>query len=275
MIPGRSLLSHAGGATRRRAFALLPATVAALALLVACGGSSSGTDTGGARRDEAPPLPSLTPTPRPVSPAPSPSPPASPSPAPVPPATPHPDGQAETRRATDAAASLLGARVLDTLTFDACLEDNPGLEMCIAFDGDVATAAAGIARFAAGDPQGGPFTLYMGRDAAGDWRFWFATTARTYILDTLPGMLLVCGRDRSPGVASEPRSERVVTVQTGDALAAAAFVLAAPGSFPAGVGEGWYAVTGTAQGWIDARDTTAATLGDCSLHDQVEGTARG
>jgi hypothetical protein len=178
-------------------------------------------------------------------------------------------------RATEAAVAILDAKVLDSLTLDACLEDNPALDICIAFDGDAPTAAAGIARFAAGDPQGGPFTLYMGRDAAGDWRYWFATTAATYVLETLPGALLVCGRDGPAAVASEPRSERVVTVRTGGQLAARAFVLTAAGSFPAGVGEGWYRVSGTADGWIDARDTTDAALGDCSLHDEIEGIARG
>jgi hypothetical protein len=162
------------------------------------------------------------------------------------------------------------------LTRDACLANNPQKKVCIELKSDDSTVDRGIAEFAGGDPEGGGFTFYMGRDAGGQWHFWFGTQQQSYRLTTLPGDVLVCADGDGANVREQPQSGATSAGLATDmtSLHAVEFVLTSPGSFRAQgqIGAGWYRVSGDLDGWIDSRYETAAALGSCTLRDAFEGT---
>lgn len=174
---------------------------------------------------------------------------------------------------------VLDARYLSPLTRDACLQDNPASKICVELKTADAALAGGIARFAAGDPNGGGFSFYMGRMIDGTWAYWFGTQQQTYVLEEPPGELLACSATASIEIRREPRADAAAVRSVADLgeLKAERFVLTKAGSHQAAGerGEGWYFVTSPAEGWVPAQDVTDATLSDCLLHDAIEESTRG
>lgn len=178
-----------------------------------------------------------------------------------------------------AAEQQLGAVHLDSLTRDACEAANPPSGLCISLQSGPEQVALGLAQFTAGSLDGGGFRLYMGRNLAGAWGFWFGTQQQSDVLEEIPGTLLACGAAGPTAVFAAPDGlssstgsvARLVTLQ------AEAFALARPGSFAVdgGRGEGWYYVTSPVMGWVAASDVTSAALGDCLLHDDLAAAERG
>jgi hypothetical protein len=168
----------------------------------------------------------------------------------------------------------LGARHVSPLTLEACLKDNPDRKPCIDLQTPMDQLPRGVARFAAGDPDGGPFTFLMGRMADGAWGYWLGSRQMTYILDTLPGDILTCGLGSEVHIRERPQDDAasLSTFKDLTELRADQFVLTAAGTY--GVsgkrGDGWYHVVTPVDGWVQASKTTAAALGDCLLHDEVE-----
>jgi len=179
----------------------------------------------------------------------------------------------------EAATAALDARYLSPLSRDACLEDNEAGQICIALASDEGSVEAGIARFDAGDPNGGPFSFFMGRDATGAWQYWFGTQQQSYVLQSVPGELLACGLGEATTVRPQPSSDADATMvlEKQASLTAEEFLITVAGGFGAGGerGEGWYRVSAPAEGWVNAREVTDAALGDCLLHDAIEQTAHG
>ncbi len=240
----------------------LPALLCASLLLASCG----------ARADEpaVPDLPTAAPTSaaRPSTPQPSPSP------------TPTPNPETERTTVVDAAAAALGgARYVSPLTLQACLQGNPERKPCIELRTAPGHLARGVARFTVGDPDGGASTFLMARMADGRWAYWRGSQQQSYVLEMLPGQLLACGGGTVAAIRAEPSpgSALLATPPNLAPLAAEEVRLTMPGEY--GVrglrGEAWYRLSSPATGWIDATQTTAASLGDCLLHDEVEQPDRG
>ena len=224
---------------------------------------------------DPPAVPDL-PTASPMTPAPA----ATMTPVPSPTATPTPNPETERAAVVDAAAAALGgARYVSPLTLQACLEGNPQRTPCIELKTPPGQLARGIASFALGDPDGGASTFLMGRMTDGRWAFWRGSQQQSYLLETLPGQLLVCGSNDGAAIRAEPSASSAVIATPPNLapLVAEELRLLFPGRY--GVqgdrGEAWYRLTSPAAGWIDATQTTAAALGDCLLHDEVEQVDRG
>lgn len=202
------------------------------------------------------------------------------TPTPSPAATPTSNPEIERAAVVDAAAAALGgARYVSPLTLQACLQGNPQRAPCIELKTPPDQLARGIARFALGDPDGGASTFLMGRMADGRWAYWRGSQQQSYVLETLPGQLLVCGSKDGAAIRAEPSasSAAIATPPNLASLAAEDLRLVTPGHY--GVqgkrGEAWYRLTSPAAGWIDATQATDAALGDCLLHDEVEQVDRG
>lgn len=257
---------------RRTGRSILAAAVLGGALTAAsCGLGGGGDAPTPTATSAAPPLPSLTVTATPrVSATASPAPSASPSPSPV------AASRAEVVAATEQA---LGARYVPNLTRAACLADNPKRLICFDLLSDDATLAAGVARFAAGDPEAGNFSFLMGRTAGGEWQFVRGTQQEFYELTKLPGTLRICSEGVDTAIRNAPgttaaevgRVKRLVTVDSD------AFVLTKGSSLqtPGIPGEGYYRIAGATPGWVAARESSAASLNSCDLHDATEGTSHG
>lgn len=236
------------------------------ALLLACGGKDS---------NPAPELPSVTERAQSSQTAPA----KSATPEPSPSATPTIDTAKEQQAVIDAATAAIGARYVSPLTLQACLEENPDRKPCIELKSDPSQLGGGLARFALGDPDGGGATFLMGRTSSGGWGYWRGTQQQSYILDDLPGKLLACGKSQDAAIRVEPSANGGILRSVPDLteLDASEFVLTTPGQY--GVqgerGQGWYHLTAPVAGWIDASETTDASLGDCLLHDAVEQVDRG
>ena len=200
---------------------------------------------------------------------------ATPAPAVVTP----PAGAPGVEAAIAAAELQLGAVHLDSLTRAACEAANPSSGLCISLQSGPAQVALGLARFTAGSLDGGGFRLYMGRDLAGEWAFWFGTQQQSDVLEEMPGALLACSAAGPTAVFAGPSgfSSSTGSVARLVQLEAEAFVLVKPGSFAVdgGRGEGWYYVTSPVMGWVAANDVTSAALGDCLLHDDLATTEQG
>lgn len=202
------------------------------------------------------------------------------TPIPSPAATPTPNPESERAAVVDAAgAALGGARYVSPLTLPACLQGNPQRAPCIELKTSPEQLARGVARFALGDPNGGASTFLMGRMADGRWAYWRGSQQQSYVLETLPGQLLVCGPKNGAAIRAEPSASSAAIAAPPNLapLAAEELRLVIPGQY--GVqgqrGEAWYRLTSPAAGWIDATQATAAALGDCLLHDEVEQVDRG
>lgn len=180
---------------------------------------------------------------------------------------------------TQAAARALEAVPRNPLTRDSCLQDNPEQKICINLV-TPESLGTGIARFTAGDPQGGGFAFLMGRTGTGEWHYWMGSQQQFYVLTQLPGELRACGGGKPVALHEAPDASSPGAGELGDGttIQADAFVLTSAGAFGVGGkrGDGWYRVTSPAGAWVHASDTAAASLGDCSLRDAIEGpTPRG
>ncbi|MEX0781395.1 MAG: SH3 domain-containing protein [Dehalococcoidia bacterium] len=240
----------------------IAAVAFAAAVLVSCGGKSGDP--------EVPPLPTATPRGSTATAA------ASPTPSP----SPTPDPAVERQHVIDAASAALdGALHISPLTLPACLDGNPERKPCIELKSEPDQLVRGLARFNMGDPDGGGATFLMGRMAGGDWAFWQGSQQQSYVLDALPGDLIACGTDEPATIRSSPAPEAAVIRSLDDLteLTADGFTLTRAGNYAVQGerGEGWYHVTDPVEGWIDAIFTTDAVLGDCLLHDAIEGVDRG
>ena len=196
--------------------------------------------------------------------APSPSPtgaeaPADPTPSPSPAVTP-----AETVHPANPLGAALDAagEVFRVPTAAEC----PGTEDCIEpLAGVEGSAAGGLAVLAYVTGNGGGAIVLMGRDAAGDWGLWTLTQAQEPRIVPLPGSALVCANTETLALRAEPSagadaSGQVARQQT---VEAHEFMLTEHGGIDAD-GDGWYRVTGPADGWIHADDLVEASLGDCA-----------
>jgi hypothetical protein len=182
--------------------------------------------------------------------------------------------------AIEGAVKAVDAVYRSPLTLDSCLKDNPGNKPCIALASNETTVRGGIARFTGGFPDGGGFSFVMGRQADGAWQYWSGTQQGIYQLVEFPGELRACGGGNAVVVRASPDSSAASSGTLKDLATSTAqeFRLTKAGSFGTGGGrgEGWYRVTGAVPGWVLSRDATDAKLGDCSLHDGIEGaTPRG
>ncbi|MGE5595920.1 MAG: hypothetical protein ACM3S1_07790 [Hyphomicrobiales bacterium] len=233
-------------------------------LLTAC--RSSGDD------DESPTAtaPSGGPSPAATAPA-SPTRPASPTATPS--ASPTADASAERQAVIDAATSFLDALYVSPLTRDACVADNPDNKICIELTSGEESVAAGLAMFAAGDPEGGPFDFWMGRVDDGSWAYWFGTQQDSYVPGSLPTELLICSDAESVEIHEGPSDDSPV-LQALDELTsvqASEFLLTSAGERGAGErGTGWYRLSAPIEGWVEGSNASRADLGDCTLHDSIE-----
>ncbi len=169
-------------------------------------------------------------------------------------------------------ATIMDARSVSPLTQASCAQNNPDSRPCIELAGTSGTVAAGLAEFAAGDPEGGPFRVFAGRTAGGEWKFWFATFQPRYVPVTLPGTVIACRNDGTV-VRTTPAASgaSIGTLTRATQARAEEFLLTAEGSFKEGTrGEGWYRVTGTFNGWVNSRDVADGALGSCNLRDAIE-----
>lgn len=199
----------------------------------------------------------------------------SPSPLPTPAASATATrGPVDRQQVIDAATAALGARALSPLTRDACLADNPQRLPCIELVSPPASLQAGLARFAGGYPDGNRFELFLGRSSDGAWSYWYSTQQPSYTATELPAGVIACGGREGVSLRQAPSTSApaLATLATGTELQAEEFLLSAAGTPPAGRGEGWYRVSGAAQGWISARDAAGARFGDCAFRDEIEGT---
>lgn len=176
-----------------------------------------------------------------------------------------------------AAASAIAGVHVSPLTLDACVAASIDNQPCFDFTTPQSDTSTGIASFDAGFPEGGRFTFLMGSDAAGQWQFWFGSEFPSYALVSLPGQIRACGGGADVPILDAPGGSQAGEALEGDILEADRFVLTAAGTF--GVegqrGEGFYHVTSPVEGWVDATNTSDASLGDCSLRDSFESTPRG
>ncbi len=202
---------------------------------------------------------------------------ASPSPAASPSASASPSQRDEQALAVEAAMKEVDAVYRSPLTLDSCLKDNAGNKACIALASNEPTVRGGVARFTGGFPEGGGFSFVMGRTADSGWHYWFGSQQGMYQLSDLPGELRACGNGNAVTVRASPDSAAASagTLKDLDTATAQEFRLTKAGSFGTNGarGEGWYRVTGAAAGWVAARESSDAKLGDCALHDAIEGSA--
>lgn len=246
-----------------RSRVLVPAFAALALFASACGGGSEEPAPTQASAPELPTLaptqPSQQPTQAATSPTPAPSPSVSPTTAP----------------AGDPVGSMTAAMSairVSPLTLSACQANNPEGKPCIDPVGSSGTVAAGLAEFAAGDINSGPFRAFAGRTASGEWKFWFATFQPRYIPVTLPGDLMACRNDGTVvrGTPSASGAE-VGKLARSTKARVEEFQLTAEGSFKDGTrGEGWYRVSGSVAGWVNSKDVTDAGLNSCELRDAIE-----
>ena len=214
------------------------------------------------------PAPTVTPTPTAV-PSPSPTPAGTPTPLPA-------DVEAVRQQVVAAAAAELKGRFVSPLDRDACLANNPSQQLCFDLVSKPDTLVRGIAQVATGDPLGGGATVFFGREASGQWRYWFGTQQAVSPLVTLPGELLACGGGQGITVRAQPSdtSEAVTKLADLAAMRAQQFVLTSVGSTVPGSprGEGWYRVNIPATGWVNSRDITDSAQKTCALHDAIYGS---
>jgi hypothetical protein len=105
--------------------------------------------------------------------------------------------------------------------------------------------------------------------------FWFGTQATTYQLTVLPGDMRVCAGGDGLNVRVSPtvESESLTLLNDDTIISVDRFVLTEPGSRSptTGVqaGFGWYHLTSPREGWAYSKYLSAASLGDCAVHDAL------
>lgn len=178
-------------------------------------------------------------------------------------------------QAIEAATTQLSALYRSPLTRDSCLEDNPDNKPCIALSSADSAIGGGVAAFTGGYPDGGGFAFLMGRGDDGSWHYWYGSQQGFYVLTNLPGDIRACGAGQPVTVraSADDSSSSVGSLPDGASGHAEKFVLTVAGvpGVSGSRGEGWYQLSAPVAGWIDARNTADASLGDCKLRDAVEG----
>jgi hypothetical protein len=232
-------------------------------VLAACGGSSDSPAGFTPLAPLSPSVESAGPSAQSSHAAASPSP--SPSAVPV-------DASAQ---AIEAATKELQALYRSPLTRDSCMKDNPGSKACIALTSGDAVLAGGVASFTGGYPDGGGFAFLMGQSSDQSWHYWYGSQQGFYVLVKLPGDVRACGAGDAVAVRSsaDAAAPSAGSLDDGATAHAERFLLTKPGAPGASGsrGEGWYQLSSPVKGWVNARNTSDAALGDCKLRDAVEG----
>ncbi len=160
----------------------------------------------------------------------------------------------------------------DAVSDTDCETSNPENKLCVGLESQPSTTQRGIAVFGVGAPDGPGFAGVLGRDSAGEWKFWRAGQ-QDYQLLTLPGDALVCGYGAGLNVQSEPTNDApaVVAVEDMTTVRAEEFLLTEVGSDDLQLnGYGWFRLSSPLDGWAYSKYLTNASQGDCSLHDALE-----
>jgi len=164
---------------------------------------------------------------------------------------------------------------------DSCTAGNPGHQTCVFADPTaeaVATAQRGLFTFGIGDPDGvgGAFILF-GRTPDGAWDQWFGTQNIIYQPISLPGEARVCADGDGLNVRQAPSAGApvVTLLPDGTTLTAEEFVLTQAQPYDeqgrrTGRGDGWYRVSGPADGWVNYHFISSTRLPDCSTRDAFE-----
>jgi len=114
---------------------------------------------------------------------------------------------------------------------------------------------------------------FLGKTPEGEWKLWFGTQNITYQLTVLPGDMRVCagGAGLNVRASLSVESEALTLLNDDTIISVDRFVLTEPRSSSptTGVqaGFGWYHLTSPREGWAFSKYLSAASLGDCSMHD--------
>ncbi|MFQ5880031.1 MAG: hypothetical protein ACE5IZ_07670 [Dehalococcoidia bacterium] len=248
---------------------VIPLALAALLLGSACGGGGqpAASPTPGAPSPTVVSQASPTLTPTPVTPTPS----ARPTPGATVTATATPvaTATAASQQAVDAALAA-ALKVFDGLTDADCLANNPHKKDCVAPRSQPSTVQRGVAVFRVSYPGAPPvFGGVLGRDPAGEWKFWVAGQNYPHMV-TLPGDVLVCAEGERLNVRSAPTIHAPVVGKLNHLTTARAeeFVLTEPGSYPRKRGYGWYRLSAPQEGWAYSKYLTGD--GSCAFRDALE-----
>ncbi len=168
-------------------------------------------------------------------------------------------------------ALVAALEYFDAVSDADCQTNNPQNKRCVGLSSQPSTVQRGIAVFGVASPDGpGGFAGVLGRDPAGEWKFWRAGQ-QDYQLLTLPGDALVCAYGSRLNVRSEPTTDApaVGVMEDLTAVRAEEFVLTEQGS-DLQQGHGWFRLSSPLDGWVYSKYLTAALWDDCALHDALE-----
>ncbi len=238
-----------------------PLIILVMAAALVVGATACGGD-GGEGRD----TPSLEVTPQPTATAEGETPEAAVTPEPTAPAEPTVELSTEAVDAAFAAALEL----FDAVSDADCETNNPQNKSCAGLSSQPSTVQRGIAVFGVASPDGPGFAGVLGRDPAGEWKFWRAGQ-QDYQLLTLPGDALVCGYGAGLTVGSAPTADAAAVGVLDDLtrVRAEEFVLTERAS-DLQHGYGWFRLSSPLDGWAYSKYLTAASWEDCSTHDAME-----
>ncbi len=157
---------------------------------------------------------------------------------------------------------------------DAACTPSPETPVCIIPNPySLGTPQYGTAAFGISSYPGGGAIEFLGKTPEGEWKFWFGTQNITYQLTVLPGDMRVCAGGAGLNVRASPavESEALTLLNDDTIISVDRFVLTEPRSSSptTGVqaGFGWYHLTSPREGWAFSKYLSAASLGDCSMHD--------
>ena len=170
------------------------------------------------------------------------------------------------------AAIAAALEYFDAVSDADCETNNPQNRQCVGLASQPSTVQRGIAVFGVGSPDGPGFAGVLGRDPAGEWKFWRAGQ-QDYQLLTLPGDALVCAYGAGLNVRSEPTTDApaVGTIEDLTGVRAEEFVLTEQGSDDQQQhGYGWFRLSSPLDGWAYSKYLTAASWDDCAQHDALE-----
>ncbi len=167
------------------------------------------------------------------------------------------------------AAIAAALEYYDAVSDADCETNNPQNKQCIGLSSQPSTVQGGIAVFGVASPDGGGFVAVLGRDPAGEWKFWRAGQ-QDYQLLTLPGDALVCAYGSRLNVRTAPTTDApaVGILEDLTGVRAEEFVLTVQGELQ--FGYGWFRLSSPLDGWSYSKYLTNASLGDCALHDALE-----
>jgi hypothetical protein len=178
-----------------------------------------------------------------------------------------------------AAASAADAAVAAAvaLTGGVVVPDGPTCQKqtkpCVLHGVDPESPDRGVAVVEVGDPAGGAAMVVFGRQSNGAWGFWFGTQQQVYHALVLPAQMRVCADGEGVNLRQGPdtATPSISLLKDGTMVTVDSFVLTQPGSYgkPGPTGNGWYAVSAPASGYVRADFLSVTTLPDCSLRDAL------